>query len=217
MEETTNANVNKNSETANIEGIVHYDVPPPPKRERKWTVNRKNIDRKGFFFYLVNVAVCTIIALFLITFIFSTKYFFVQVHGESMIPTFQDNDLVLFNKIDKPKTNNIVIFSIPDPWLKVWKGNPNDRFIKRIKAVSGDELSWDGNVWYVNGKAFSSVKTGECDVAPTKITLQTNQIFVIGDTEDGVTMDSRQAFCDHLDYFVPTQNIINTGTVAKIF
>lgn len=158
----------------------------------------------------------TVMVLLLAYWVFTLNYFLVQINGTSMTPYFQNGDTAIFKKVDRIENGEIVVFSLPKAWKKVWKGEANPRLIKRIALKPGDTLAWDGNNWYANGKQFSYVKTGSCEVPPVEVILSSNQIFVTGDATDSKTLDSREAFCLGLDYFVTLDNILEVGELEKI-
>lgn len=79
------------------------------------------------------------------TFIFSP----IIVDGASMMPTYENGDRVIVNKIAKTITDlerfDIVVFKAP-----------NERnFIKRIIGLPGDHIAYKNDELYVNGKAFN--------------------------------------------------------------
>lgn len=175
----------------------------------KYIVNKRLIVITTFF--------TTVLILLGGYWIFTWDHFYVHVHGTSMEPTFHDDDWVVLKKTQEVAAGNIVIFPLPKPWRQVWHGNDNDKLIKRIALVPGDILTWDGHAWYGNGKEFSSLSRGECDVPPMKTILKAGQIFVTGDTAHGKTLDSREMFCKNLPYLIDIKIIEVMGNIIKIF
>ncbi len=100
---------------------------------------------KNEFFEWVKVIVLT--AVFVIgirTFIFSP----IMVDGASMMPTYEDGDRIIVNKIGKTITDlerfDIVVFKAPD----------ERNFIKRIIGLPGDHIAYENDELYVNGEKF---------------------------------------------------------------
>ena len=159
----------------------------------------------------------TVTALMLAAYgMFSVKYFYLQIHGESMVPAFQDGDRVIFEKVEDPGVGDFVVFKLPKAWEQEWLGEADPRFIKRVAAEQGDVLTWDGQAWARNGEIFSSLKTGSCPIEPMGFELPEGQYFVTGDTTIGHTLDSREAFCKGLSYLVSQEDIVQAGRVKKV-
>ena len=85
----------------------------------------------------------TIIVIFIIrTFIFSP----VVVEGESMMPTLHDGDRLFINKIGK-YVGELERFDVI-----VFKTKKDKYYIKRIIGLPGDELKFENQKLYINGK-----------------------------------------------------------------
>lgn len=67
----------------------------------------------------------------------------VAVHGESMMPTFEDDDKVMLVKIYAIENFDMIVFTAPN----------GVNFIKRVIGVPGDRISMEDDQLYVNGKA----------------------------------------------------------------
>lgn len=186
------------------------DAEPKPKLK----------DTKGFKvlkrFAIVSVIVLVVLQLSYS--LFSTKYDFIWVKGNSMLPTYQNNDIILLEKHKELRKDELVVFKLPEPWEEIYKGRSWHKFVKRIAAIPGDKLSWDGTSWSINDVPFSYVKEGTCQVDPVERVLKDGEIFVVGDTQEGATLDSREAFCKGLDeYLVTTDDIVRKGMPIKVF
>jgi signal peptidase I len=74
----------------------------------------------------------------------------VHVLGSSMVPTLQNNDLLVASKISyklhQPQRGDIIIFKPPNDDVR--------DFIKRVIAVPGDRLRIDHGVVYINGEVL---------------------------------------------------------------
>lgn len=91
--------------------------------------------------------VIVIAAVFVIgirTFIFSP----IIVDGASMMPTFENGDRVIVNKIS-PSINDYERFDIV-----VFKANEEENFIKRIIGLPGDHIEYKNDDLLVNGEKF---------------------------------------------------------------
>ncbi|MCR5025619.1 MAG: signal peptidase I [Lachnospiraceae bacterium] len=133
-----------------------------------------------------------LLVVFALTFLFIT---FVaqrtEVSGESMVPTLQDQDSLLVDKLSyrftEPKRFDIVIF----PYHY---GN-NQYFIKRIIGLPGESVRIDeeGNI-YINGELLEEDYGAEVILDPgraqTEVMLGDDEYFVMGDNRNH-SMDSR--------------------------
>ncbi|WP_347552436.1 signal peptidase I [Pseudalkalibacillus hwajinpoensis] len=68
------------------------------------------------------------------------------VHGESMMPTIQDGNRLIINKIGYE-------VSEPDRFdLVVFHANEQEDYIKRVIGLPGDTIEYKNDVLYINGK-----------------------------------------------------------------
>lgn len=72
----------------------------------------------------------------------------IVVDGVSMMPTLEDGDRMIVNKIGytigKPKRFDIVVFHAPE----------QKDYIKRVIGLPGDEVEYRDDVLYINGEPF---------------------------------------------------------------
>lgn len=150
--------------------------------------------------------------------VWSQDHWFIKIHGQSMAPTFQDGDWVIFDRLsaDETRVGDIATFKLPEDWKPIWKGNDENSLVKRIAARGGDTISWDGTTWYRNGESFSSITQGSCPIDPLEVKLEEGEYFLTGDTVEAKTLDSREAMCRGVDFLVRDQQITELGRVAKI-
>lgn len=115
------------------------------------------------------------------------------VVGQSMSDRLQDGDQVLINrfiyKVSRPKIGDVIVF-LPN-------GNEKSHYyIKRVIAAGGDTVQIIDGVIYVNGAPSENVHfsgtISDPGVAAEKITLDTDECFVMGDNPGG-SEDSRFA------------------------
>ncbi len=108
----------------------------------------------------LNFILESIQALVLALSVFVLLYLFVaqpnQVHGNSMVPNFQNNEFILTEKLSyrrrAPKRGEIVVFKAPpsEPCAET-----ECEYIKRIIAVPGDVVTVsDGNI-YINNQTLT--------------------------------------------------------------
>lgn len=131
--------------------------------------------------------------------IFACLYLFIaqfhKVSGNSMVPTYQNGDYLITEKVSyrfrTPKAGEVIVLK-----------NPRDEsqdFIKRIIAVPGDTIKISNNKVYVNDKALNETylpsgtptHAGAFLTEGTVIKAANNQYFVIGDNREH-SSDSRE-------------------------
>ena len=90
------------------------------------------------------IVVGVIFVVALRTFIFAPTV----VDGQSMMPTYEDGDKVIVNKIGKQISGierfDVIVFEAPI----------GDDYIKRVIGVPGDHIAYEDDILYVNGEAF---------------------------------------------------------------
>ena len=137
--------------------------------------------------YVVWVAAVVLLAWFLITFVAQRT----DVNGTSMVPTLEDGDQLICDKISyrfrDPERFDIIIF--PYQYQK------NTYFIKRVIGLPGEtvRIDYDGNI-YINGEILNETygleKMAYPGIAEQEITLGDDEYFVLGDNRN-VSEDSR--------------------------
>jgi signal peptidase I len=132
-----------------------------------------------------SIAISLVVAIFIINFIFQI----VIVSGESMVPTLQDNDKLILEKVSyritSPKKNDIVVIRYP--------ADISERIIKRVIAVAGDKVKINDNKLYINGKAIDEYYKNEDfmqDYAEAEVPQ--DSIFILGDNRN-FSKDSRSS------------------------
>ena len=150
-----------------------------------------------------------LLVVFGLTFLFIT--FIAQrteVSGSSMVPTLQDQDSLLVDKISyrfsDPKRFDIVIFP--------YKYGNNQYFIKRVIGLPGETVKIDrsGNI-YINGTKLEESYGAEVILDPgraeTEVVLGDKEYFVMGDNRNH-SMDSRD---------ITVGNISKSDILGKAF
>jgi signal peptidase I len=147
------------------------------------------------FEWIKALAVAVIIAVVIRSFIF-TNY---VVEGESMMPTLQNSNRLIVNKIvyhiSEPKRYDIVIFH----------ATPTEDYVKRVIGLPGDKIEYKNDVLYVNGKKVpepylnpykSKLTSGDLTQNFTlkketgSTTVPKGKLFVMGDNRRN-SVDSR--------------------------
>lgn len=172
--------------------------------------------------------------LFLLVFWFVRTFIidYSPIPSGSMEPTLVAGDVIAINKLayqikvppfssplyrfSKPKRGDAVVFNSPL--------NPNDFWIKRVIAVSGDEVEYRNKQFFVNGKLYKQFDhdvQGKMVTArenidgyehsiqldnmqfnrPVKMTVPNGTVFVSGDNRD-YSLDSRMIGA------IPEDNIV---------
>ncbi|MEK5039216.1 signal peptidase I [Sporosarcina sp. FSL K6-3457] len=80
-----------------------------------------------------------------------------KVLGESMLPTFEDNDRVVVSKISTIDRFDMIVFHAP---------NANDKYIKRVIGVPGDRIEMIDDRLHINGKVYDEPYVKRIDGDP---------------------------------------------------
>lgn len=167
--------------------------------------NKKPEETESFLSFISVFVVAIVLAFLIRSFIFSSNL----VIGESMYPTFEENDrlisLIFPLYFKDPKRGDIVIIDAPDE-----KGK---EYIKRVVGVANDDIEIkDGNI-YINNDLYEE---NYIEDVPTEIynldhwTLNEDEYFVVGDNRlPAKSMDSR--------YFGPIKKDTVKGIVKFRF
>lgn len=149
---------------------------------------------KNFFVFLWEISQIVFLALVIVV---PIRYFLFQpflVRGQSMEPSFHNNDYLIVDQISyrfrEPERGEVIVFQYPH--------NPSQRFIKRIIGLPGETVKIeDSKVKIVkNGKTQILDESDYISLftktpGDLKIALAENEYFVLGDNRR-VSSDSRK-------------------------
>lgn len=128
--------------------------------------------------YIIIIVVVVLIRSFIIT--------PVQVDGDSMYPTLNDNEILILKKYDKSYERfDIIVFNYN-----------NSKLVKRIIGLPGETISYKNNELYINNEKIDDVQlnviTNDFDLSELgyKI-IPEGYYFVLGDNRN-YSLDSRR-------------------------
>ncbi|BCJ85229.1 signal peptidase I [Effusibacillus dendaii] len=153
--------------------------------------------------WIKSLGIAIILALAIHQFVFAQF----MVDGESMMPTMQNQERLIVNKliyhIHSPQRGEIIVFQYPSDTTK--------DFIKRVIGLPGDTIEVKGGKVYRNGQALNEPYLGEPTFgAYGPVTVPTGKVFVMGDNRNN-SKDSR----DPSVGFVPDNLVV--GRADLIF
>lgn len=129
------------------------------------------------------IFIAILLAFLLRTFVFATSI----VEGESMVPTLENGERVIFNKLvyflDEPERGDVVIIQRP---LK--------NYVKRVIGLPGETVKFREHQLYINGEKYGESFINEEALNHTgnfgPIEVPENKYFVMGDNR-AISKDSR--------------------------
>lgn len=129
------------------------------------------------------IVIALIIAIFIRSFLFATSI----VEGESMEPTLEHGERVVFNKF-------VYIFGEPERGDIVIIEKPVKNYVKRIIGLPDETIEIIDGELFINGKkhiqSFLSLDAIQQTGNYGPIVIPDNQYFVMGDNR-GISKDSR--------------------------
>lgn len=139
--------------------------------------------RNEWLEWIKAVFVAIILVFILRTFVFSASV----VEGESMSPTLDNGNKIIFNKfvylVGEPERADVIIIQRP---LK--------NYVKRVIALPNEEIEIRNHVLYINGEAYEQPYISEEAILNTgnfgPIKVPNDSYFVMGDNR-AISKDSR--------------------------
>ncbi len=174
--------------------------------------DRKKRIKEEVLSWVKTLAVVLVVVVAIRAFIF-TNYI---VYGSSMMPTIQDRERVIINKIGydvgSPKRFDMIVFHATE----------TTDYIKRVIGLPGDTIEYKDDTLYVNGEKFEETYLDEIKTQyrtrpytddftlewlTGEKTVPEDHIFVLGDNRRN-SIDSR-----HIG-FVPINQIVGKADIA---
>ncbi len=137
-----------------------------------------NIKTKNIPFYK-NKYLLTVLLVVLVVCIFSIKFTFVMVAGNSMEPTYHNGNILFAEKNTELSRFNTVIIYTKD----------NSFIIKRVIGLPGETVEYQDNTLYINGKKIED-NYGNGTTNNFSVVLDKNSYFCLGDNREN-SKDSR--------------------------
>ena len=148
---------------------------------------------KRFFFDLLETIVLAVVLFFAINAVSAR----VRVDGFSMVPTLQDGEYVLVNRLayrnSLPERGDIIVFVSP-------QSNDLD-LIKRVIGLPGDTVNISGGVVQVNGQVLDEPYIAAAPVYNGVWNVPESNLFVLGDNRN----DSSDS---HAWGLLPLENVL---------
>lgn len=148
---------------------------------------------KRFFIDLLETIVLAVVLFFAINAVSAR----VRVDGFSMVPTLQDGEYVLVNRLayraNLPERGDIIVFVSPQ--------TPNLDLIKRVIGLPGDTVSISGGMVRVNGQVLDEPYIAAAPVYNGEWNVPEGRLFVLGDNRN----DSSDS---HAWGLLPLENVI---------
>lgn len=137
-----------------------------------------------------------------------------------MEPYLHNGDNVVLKQSKAPEPGEIFVFRKPASWS--YLGTGEHVLIKRIAAVPGDTLTYDGKRFAVNGKTIYNLSKDNYQCSKGQVgyshRLTPQEVFVLGDNAS-VSLDSRRIFCDGSpkNAYISNSLAVDFGRVERIF
>lgn len=106
-----------------------------------WGKGMKENTKREIYSWIKSIVFAVIIVLMCRQFLFIPT----TVFGESMSPTFHENDRVIVSKMTKIQRFDIVVFDAPD--------EEGELYVKRVIGLPGDHVEMKDDILYINGEA----------------------------------------------------------------
>jgi signal peptidase I len=164
--------------------------------------NKQKSAGKEAWEWIKSLLVALVLAFLIRQFLFAIF----MVDGQSMVPTLQDRERLIVNKLvyhlHSPQYNDILVFKYP--------GDTSKDFIKRVIGLPGDKIEVHDYKIFRNGKELSEPFIAEPTAPNNQVyTVPPGTIFVMGDNRN-YSKDSR----DPSVGYVPDANIVGRAELV---
>lgn len=167
----------------------HSDLSPESRLETP----QEGHGLRNFFLDVLETVVISVL-LFLAINAVSAR---IRVDGSSMVPTFQDGEFVIVEKVSyrfsEPKHGDIVVFHFPR--------DPEQEYIKRVIGLPGDQISIRQGQVYLNGELLSEPYVASAPRYELEYHVPDGELFVLGDNRNN-SSDSHDWGTVPLDFVV---------------
>lgn len=177
-------------------------VAPGPAEQRDPVVSVEKPEMGQPTEVIVREIVETLLLTLFIFWIVNTATGRFRIEGHSMMPTLQEGEYIIINKLsyylDEPERGDIIVLRFP-----------NDRtrdFIKRVVGIPGDQIEIGNGVVTVNGVALTEPYLNAPPSYNGSWTVPADSYFVLGDNRNN-SHDS------HNWNFLPRSDIIGKAWV----
>ncbi len=155
------------------------------KKRENWEIKEKSIFRE-LLEWVIYILIIVVLTYLVITYVGQRT----QVIGESMMPTLEDGDNLIVDKItyrfNEPERYDIIVFP--------YQHDEETFYIKRIVGLPGETVQVIEGILYVNGEDIGENYGAEMmefeGVAVEPIELGADEYFVLGDNRNN-SSDSR--------------------------
>jgi len=160
------------------------------------TAEDKSKKRSGAVKFLVDILETIIwaVLLYVLITLVSER---VRVDGASMLPTLNNGELVIVNKLayrlGEPARGDIIVFYFPV--------DPSQEFIKRVIGLPGDQVSIHKGTILINGQRMEEPYLSVMPKYDGDWTVADGQLFVLGDNRNN-SLDSHNWGTVPMDYVI---------------
>ncbi len=150
---------------------------------------------KDTFKYIIVIAVVFLIVMYVVS--------FSQVSGNSMLPNYNDKDLMVLSKF------HYNIFDVERSDVIAFESEGVRMLVKRVIGLPGDHIEYKDNILFINGESFKETYVGEFVTEDFKLEDLVGNYSVIPDDMYLVLGDNREDSYDSRNFgLVPKDDIL---------